>query len=129
MVDIDHFKLVNDTHGHQVGDQVLREVAATIKSVSETRGSCYRYGGEEIAILLSNHSLSESSILAERIRVRIEQSTHSAVGVVTASQGIACHPETTAKKDANELLADADKALYRAKHDGRNRVCLAATIS
>jgi diguanylate cyclase (GGDEF)-like protein len=128
MVDLDHFKQINDNYGHPVGDIVLKLVAATIKSVCEGKGTCYRYGGEEIAVLLPNFSLAEAKALAERIRSSISTADCQPVReTVTASLGVAACPETS--PDAAQLLADADKALYRAKRDGRNRVQAASQFA
>lgn len=119
--DIDHFKRVNDTRGHQAGDAVLLEVASRLVKVAEGKGRVYRYGGEELAILLSNHSGEEALAVAERCRRRIEAEPAAGVAV-TMSFGVACVPDHAT--DGDNLLAAADRALYDAKDRGRNLVRL-----
>lgn len=122
IVDLDHFKAVNDMYGHPTGDLVLRTVARTLQSVVEGRGGCYRYGGEELVLILPNFAVEEACALAERARLTLSN-TKPPGGPerVTASFGVATFPHTTAL--AGELIAVADKALYEAKKSGRNRVC------
>lgn len=122
MLDIDHFKRVNDEHGHPVGDEVLVEVAAgAIKSLGR-KGKGYRYGGEEFALLLPDYSPEEAVGLAERIRKEIVAATFSSKKLkLSASFGVACLPDHAA--DWKLLLEKADAALYQAKEQGRNRVC------
>jgi diguanylate cyclase (GGDEF)-like protein len=130
MIDVDHFKSVNDKYGHPVGDQVLRTIAAATKSGTESRGSCYRYGGEELAVLLPNHPLDDAFLLADRLRSRIAQLKHiGGPEGVTASFGISCYPETTNQKATLQLVKDADAALYWAKAAGRNCVRKGAQTS
>jgi two-component system, cell cycle response regulator len=119
--DIDHFKKVNDTRGHQTGDAVLSEVASRLLKVAQGKGRVYRYGGEEIAIILSNHSAEEALALAERCRRRIEGEPVAEVAV-SMSFGVACVPDHAV--DGSNLLAAADRALYDAKDRGRNLVRL-----
>jgi len=121
MLDIDHFKSVNDEHGHPVGDEVLLEVAErAIRSLGR-KGRAYRYGGEEFALLLPNFSTDEAVGLAERIRKDIEKATFSSKSLkLTASFGVASVPGHAA--DGKAMLERADAALYRAKGQGRNRV-------
>jgi diguanylate cyclase (GGDEF)-like protein len=119
MVDCDHFKQINDTFGHPVGDEVLKRCATIIKSACERKGFFYRYGGEEFSVLLPNYSLEEAAALAERIRARIENADFQPCGGVTVSLGIACYPETT--EDRSQLVKVADDVLYEAKAGGRNR--------
>jgi diguanylate cyclase (GGDEF)-like protein len=130
MLDIDHFKTVNDTYGHSTGDAVLREVAHCIGETVRTSDIVFRYGGEEFLILLANTSLSGAMQLAERIRVSMEHRMHlPGDGVtlkVTASFGVASLEPNESKE---HLLTRADKALYQAKGTGRNKVCSAQTIS
>lgn len=119
MIDIDHFKAVNDTHGHAAGDLVLKGVARIIRSVVEGKGEAYRYGGEEMMTLLPNHSKEEALAVAERIRRTLE--SHEEQGIrVTASFGVATVGEHG--NDAASLLKAADTALYDAKKRGRNLV-------
>ena len=125
MIDLDHFKRLNDQHGHSAGDAVLREVARTIMASVRTTDIACRYGGEELLVLLPDCSLDEATQRAETLRSRIEQLSNVTNGQsVTASLGVACSPETTA--EPGELVAVADAALYQAKRLGRNRVEVAA---
>jgi diguanylate cyclase (GGDEF)-like protein len=122
MIDIDHFRNFNEHYGHAVGDEILRAVAQKIATVVRGKGETYRYGGEEISVILPNHSLVEANILAERIRNEIAsvRITSSPDCSVTASLGVATIPETSETVEAVAL--DADRAMYQAKHSGRNRV-------
>jgi len=119
IIDIDHFKHVNDTHGHGVGDMVLAELAAILRVHSREADSLARYGGEEFVIVCSHSGLDGATAHAERIRAAVAAHTFPVVGQVTASFGVAacCESDT-----AETLLARADAALYRAKTAGRNRV-------
>jgi len=121
MVDVDHFKKVNDTHGHVAGDKVLKGVAEILKK-KVRGGSAYRYGGEEMAVLLPKADLGGAAQVAERLRSAIE--AHKIAGVkVTASFGVAqCEPGLA---EPAAFVERADQALYRAKEGGRNRVELA----
>lgn len=121
MVDIDHFKKVNDTHGHVTGDKVLKGVAEILKK-KVRGGSAYRYGGEEMAVLLPKADLDGACQVAERLRAAIE--AHKIAGVkVTASFGVAQYEVGLA--DPPSFVEKADQALYRAKESGRNRVVAA----
>ncbi|MEZ4401910.1 MAG: sensor domain-containing diguanylate cyclase [Kofleriaceae bacterium] len=126
MIDIDDFKAHNDTHGHLVGDRVLREVAAAIKGELRGVDTAVRYGGEELAVILPRTELVSALALAERIRARIAERRVAAgpdgpVLSVTASFGIAAYPES-GPGSAEDLVRRADRALYRAKRTGKNRV-------
>lgn len=123
MLDIDHFKRVNDTHGHGAGDQVLRLVARLIKAELRGVDTAARYGGEEFMIILPQADERGAIILAERIRHSVEQAEVPGVGHVTVSLGIAIYPSHA--DDRDRLLSLVDQALYAAKRSGRNRVCLA----
>ena len=123
LVDIDHFKTVNDTYGHQAGDQVLRQVARALVEGVRTVDVCARYGGEELAVLLPQTGLDGARDLAERLRRSIADRTIRVGGEeirVTASFGVASYPDPVKVKDS--LFPAADRALYAAKHDGRNCV-------
>jgi diguanylate cyclase (GGDEF)-like protein len=121
MVDIDKFKLFNDTHGHPIGDQVLIAVSTTIAKRAQGKGKAYRYGGEEIAVLLPNYSKTEACALAETIRVELERSRRTEKNlVVTASFGVGALPEDA--QGGTELVQLADDALRSAKGLGRNLV-------
>jgi len=122
MVDVDHFKKVNDTHGHVTGDKVLRGVAELLKK-KVRGGSAYRYGGEEMAVLLPKADVQGAAQVAERLRTAIE--AHKIAGVkVTASFGVAQCDAGMA--DPPAFVEKADQALYQAKEGGRNRVVMAA---
>jgi diguanylate cyclase (GGDEF)-like protein len=124
MVDIDHFKRINDEFSHQVGDAVLAAVAAVIRSQTRKTDLPSRYGGEEFAILMPETSLATAVVYAERIREMLEASTISPLPwPVTASFGVA---EFMAGESAESLFRRADLALYQAKRNGRNRVAAAA---
>jgi diguanylate cyclase (GGDEF)-like protein len=125
MIDLDHFKRLNDQYGHSAGDAVLREVARAIMASLRTTDVACRYGGEELLVLLPDCSLDHAAQRAERLRLQIESLSNVANGQsVTASFGVACTPDTTAQPA--ELVAVADAALYQAKRLGRNRVEVAA---
>lgn len=122
MLDLDHFKAINDDHGHSVGDAVLKAtVSAVIDCVRQT-DICFRYGGEEFLVLLSNTPHKESLLVAERIRKSIERlypKTPEGPIAITGSIGCASLAPTDSK---SSLIERADSALYVAKHLGRNQV-------
>jgi diguanylate cyclase (GGDEF)-like protein len=125
MLDIDDFKQINDTHGHQQGDLVLVEVAQTLREHSRDIDEPARYGGEEMAVILPGTDLAGAELLAERMRAAIERLEINRLAgegslSVTASFGVASLPEAAPDKDG--LIAAADAALYRAKRAGKNRV-------
>ncbi len=123
LVDVDHFKKVNDSWGHEAGDAVLQHVARVLQDGVRAVDICVRYGGEEIAMLLSQTDSARAVEVAERLRARIAESLVRHAGAeiaVTASFGVATYPETVKVRD--QLFPSADKALYIAKHDGRNCV-------
>jgi len=121
MVDLDHFKRVNDENGHPVGDEVLLAVAQIVVRCIRGKGKAYRYGGEEIALLMPNHAADEAAAVAERIRREIAAAPISSRRLaITASFGVASVPKEAST--AKELLEKADAALYEAKHSGRNCV-------
>jgi diguanylate cyclase (GGDEF)-like protein len=124
MVDIDHFKRVNDTFGHLVGDRVLRAVAKILTGKCDGRSSAsYRYGGEELGIILTGDAAAKAMQMAESVRADVEQFRFDEQPdlIFTASLGVADAPDTAQRK-AVELVKRADVALYRAKEGGRNRV-------
>ncbi len=127
LVDLDHFKEVNDTHGHAGGDEVLRATAGVLASVCRDVDLAARIGGEEFAILLPETRASGAERVAERVRSRIAQGHHrapSGAGFrITASAGVASLGREVGSGEA--LLQAADDALYRAKGEGRNRVVAA----
>ena len=119
IMDVDHFKSVNDNHGHQVGDEVLRQVSQLLQTTVDNSGLVCRYGGEEFSILLPNSSVAHAADLAETVRKRIE-STPMADLKVTASFGVVQFALDCS--EPLEALDQADKALYVAKRTGRNRI-------
>jgi diguanylate cyclase (GGDEF)-like protein len=126
LTDVDHFKRVNDTHGHLVGDAMLRTLAAEMRQQVRESDLVGRFGGEEFAILLSDTTADEARLVAERIRRGVGVVRVPVLDVlvgVTISVGVAMLGSDG--EDLGELLEAADKALYRAKRAGRDRVCLA----
>ncbi|MBT8343668.1 MAG: diguanylate cyclase [Sulfurovum sp.] len=124
LLDLDHFKKVNDTYGHQAGDQLLKRFVETIESILNKSDIFSRIGGEEFAILLSQTNSDDAYILAERIRKEIENDFITCEGkdiFVTTSIGISENRETDIEFE--NIFSRADMALYRAKHEGRNKTC------
>lgn len=125
MLDIDHFKRVNDTYGHLLGDKVIRAVADVLKANIKGRDIAARYGGEEFALLLPETPLAGAGVLAEKIRAtvgnaRIRQTSgREPLDNFTVSVGVACHRDG---ESATMLISRADTALYASKNQGRNRV-------
>ncbi|MGC9008505.1 MAG: GGDEF domain-containing protein [Halothiobacillaceae bacterium] len=125
MLDIDHFKNINDTYGHLVGDKVLRFIGRLLTQVVKGQDTLCRFGGEEFAILLPDTDLHGAIRVAETIRSRLNGShlrladSGKLLGQITASIGVACYREGGS---VDELTQRADKALYEAKRQGRNRV-------
>jgi two-component system, cell cycle response regulator len=131
MVDIDHFKKLNDTYGHQSGDDALRHVSSLIKAEVRPGDLPARYGGEEFAVILPYADSNDAFVVAERLRnliavedIAIQEGQRVNV---TASLGCATFPVDAQTEDA--LMTMADAALYKAKKNGRNRVCLAVGMS
>lgn len=123
LCDVDHFKRVNDEHGHRAGDEVLAEIARAMAHAIRSIDICARYGGEELAILLPQTTVERAHEVAERLRATIASVRVPVDGgaiSVTASFGVACYPMSGAGRES--LFAAADRALYAAKNDGRNRV-------
>jgi diguanylate cyclase (GGDEF)-like protein len=129
MMDVDHFKKVNDTHGHLTGSKTLEEIGSCITQNLRSGDVAARFGGEEFAAFLLDAELSQALVAAERIRSEIEKQEFSVVRQgkftkahrVTISIGISAFPSDSS--DPIELVEMADSALYRAKREGRNRVC------
>lgn len=118
IIDIDHFKQVNDVYGHQVGDYVLQTLSGILKRVCRSVDILGRWGGEEFLILLPNTEEDDAEIAAEKIRKAIEMFPLENVGVKTASIGVSEYHD-----NLHETIKRADEALYQAKAQGRNRVC------
>ncbi len=121
MLDVDHFKHINDTYGHVAGDSVLRDLAATIKKCARGSDLCFRYGGEEFLLILDDTDANQAIKVAERIRVSVEQHTYLHKGKiipVTISLGASTF---TQSETLDNLKERADNALYNAKQNGRNQ--------
>lgn len=128
LCDLDHFKAVNDQHGHVVGDHVLRLTAEALEASIRNSDSVYRFGGEEFAILLPHTGEREARDVADRVRMAISDLRVDCGGIelsVTVSCGVARH---LAEDEASKWIARADEALYRAKAQGRNCTKVFATI-
>lgn len=124
MIDVDNFKSINDSLGHPSADRVLLAVAEVVRTSCEHKGNAYRYGGDELAVLLRNYSRAEVGVLAERIRSAISGVTvENGAGTVSVSIGGATHPGSV--ENHQDLLGAADAALYEAKRGGKNKVCVA----
>jgi diguanylate cyclase (GGDEF)-like protein len=127
MADIDHFKMFNDTYGHQAGDECLRVVASLIKDHARRPGDlAARYGGEEFALVLTNSSAEQARIIAEQMRKKIMETTikyeKSVSTNITVSLGVASMVPGIGQANPDALILEADQAMYRAKRSGRNRV-------
>lgn len=125
LLDIDHFKRVNDTYGHTIGDNVIKFVATLLKKHAEDHHHVARYGGEELAIIMPNTPKQKAVEIAEKIRFEMEKSRlkrktdNLSLGLITLSVGIA---ELHAGDDPESFISRADTALYQAKETGRNKV-------
>src|SRR4051794_10792983 len=126
LFDIDHFKKVNDTHGHQAGDHVLFEISSLLSSALRAEDVFARYGGEEFAVICRGSDETQAQVVGERMRKAVESHRFVYEGTlipVTISVGIAVLPNA-AVNDANDIVGFADQALYKSKNGGRNRVTL-----
>lgn len=121
MCDIDHFKRINDTYGHVVGDAALKQVAALLKRSVRAGDACMRWGGEEFLLLLPGCPLERAQALAERIRASLADMHTEPFGCLTMSMGVAQWNRT---ESLDAFIERADHALYNAKRTGRNRVCV-----
>lgn len=124
-IDIDNFKRINDTYGHQSGDLVLNEIANLVQKGIRSSDTAFRYGGEEFVVLMPNTSCNDSLKLANRIRERVEQHRITVEGgeiKLTISGGVSSYP--THAESAEDLVYYADNAVYRAKGAGKNNIAL-----
>lgn len=122
LLDLDHFKNINDQYGHDVGDQVLIQVAKTLTDSLRSQDSVGRFGGEEFILILPNNSLEQAMLIAERCRKNVEKMVlrvETQALKITASFGVAISQQNTTKED---VTRQADQALYFAKNNGRNQV-------
>jgi diguanylate cyclase (GGDEF)-like protein len=124
MIDLDHFKSFNDTYGHDAGDSVLRETAASLTRGIRAEDFVCRFGGEEFVVILPTANMEAACARAERLRLKMTELTvlHQgrSMGMLTISIGVAVFPEHGVSP--KELMAAADAALYEAKRGGRNQV-------
>jgi diguanylate cyclase (GGDEF)-like protein len=123
LLDIDHFKQVNDTHGHEAGDEAIRRLAKSLQAGTRGIDLAARIGGEEFAVLLTETSFEGGAEVAERLRHAIKQEEIPMVGHITASFGVAEFPACA--QTGRELLTAADAAMYEAKRQGRDRLARA----
>lgn len=121
MIDVDHFKAINDLRGHQAGDEMLQAVAGALMQRLRPGDLCGRFGGEEFACLLSDCDSAQGREIAERLRKSIQTD----LGGLTVSVGVACTHDIPAAVDLQTMLVAADRALYASKDKGRNQVTLA----
>jgi diguanylate cyclase (GGDEF)-like protein len=129
MLDLDHFKRINDTHGHEAGDLVIVAVAQTLEQNLRSFDFCARWGGEEFLVLLTETNLKTAQGVSEKLRAAVAANEVEYQGEripISFSGGIAVHP---AGGNVNDTLRDADRALYEAKSQGRNRVIAATSLS
>ncbi len=128
MVDLDHFKRINDNYGHEAGDQVIKEVARLLRENLRSFDLCARWGGEEFLVLLADTTSDQATSVAEKLRGLVESQPVAYAGhqlIVTLSAGLATHDPETA---LSETLREADRALYAAKQTGRNKLVTAETL-
>ena len=118
-LDVDHFKAINDGHGHDVGDEVLARLAGVLRECSRQGDLAFRLGGEEFLLLLPDTALGVAGEIAERLRRQVEMTRIEPVGRVTVSLGVACR---TPGAEGGDVLKRADELMYMAKQGGRNRV-------
>jgi diguanylate cyclase (GGDEF)-like protein len=125
MLDIDHFKHINDTHGHSAGDDVLKAVATSIKEQLRNVDMVFRFGGEEFLILLSNTSREAAAMVGERLRFAVQAHDYTADGnMIELTVSLGCSTLLPGES-VESLLRRADSALYVAKREGRNRLAMA----
>lgn len=130
LIDIDHFKRVNDTYGHEAGNRVLRMLAGILKENARSFDLAARYGGEEMVMVLPNTKAEEAFMMAERVRTRVEDAFRGFMGGgegMTVSIGLSSYPVDGLT--SSELIGAADRSLYLAKNTGRNKVSLLGSIT
>lgn len=125
LIDIDHFKIINDSYGHIVGDAVLRQLSRELKFLLDESELAGRYGGDEFCVILPNLPLNKAEALMEQLRAALLQYRHPDVPQLRVSLSIGLARFQPMYKDALDWLDDADKALYIAKHTGRNTISVA----
>ena len=123
LIDVDFFKNVNDTFGHDIGDKVLLEIAKILQESIRGTDILGRWGGEEFLIICHETNTAQAAIIAEKIRVKIENTAFEYVGIQTCSFGVSEYSLLDGNSDA--VVKRADNALYEAKENGRNRVEIA----
>lgn len=131
ILDLDHFKAVNDTYGHGVGDEVLSQVGAAIERVSRPYDVAARYGGEEFGLILNQTKLEEVRNIGQRLLDEIRQLSISVDKQqlhITASAGLTSTPKCRTEIDAKKFLKQADTALYEAKQQGRDQLSELASV-
>jgi diguanylate cyclase (GGDEF)-like protein len=122
IVDLDYLKKINDTYGHQAGDEAIRSIGKVMSQSCRSVDLPARYGGEEFCLLLPNTDLEMAAVIAERLRKLINETQIEGPGNISASIGLANYPLHANETDS--LFMRADEALYKAKQSGRNRVCI-----
>ncbi|MFJ4249037.1 diguanylate cyclase [Pseudomonas sp. NPDC089741] len=127
LIDIDHFKMINDSYGHIVGDAALRQMSKELRNLLDEHELAGRYGGDEFCVILPNLALNKAETLMEQLRNALQQYRHPDVPELRVSLSIGLAGYQNVYTDALEWLDDADKALYTAKHTGRNTVSVALT--
>jgi diguanylate cyclase (GGDEF)-like protein len=127
MLDLDNFKHINDRAGHETGDAALRMLADSLRAELRAVDIAVRFGGDEFAVVLPQANFEDAFLVAERLRVRIEQTVVPGYGSMTASFGLATFPIHASSGEA--LVSAADRALYNSKHSGRNRVSAPAGLA
>jgi diguanylate cyclase (GGDEF)-like protein len=129
MIDLDHFKLVNDTYGHEFGDRVLQFAAEILQRPLRQSDILGRFGGEEFILILPDTDIEHARLVAERMRETLEQETISRNGILLTVTATFAMTEVRAEDaDIQECIRRADHALYEAKRAGRNRVAVAGPI-
>jgi len=127
MLDLDHFKKINDQYGHPVGDVVLKQASKAIQNSIRDCDFAARYGGEEFAVILPETELKGAVMAAERMRKAVENLEIAANDLsidVTVSIGVTCYHPLSDNKDKHNIISEADDALYKSKNKGRNKTCI-----